>query len=35
MEAMIANERRKLHWRERFALWLGKHVRCWEREFTN
>lgn len=30
MEAMIAAERRKLHWRERLALWLGRRVRCWE-----
>ena len=26
----LAAERRKLHWRERIALWLGKHVRRWE-----
>lgn len=31
MEPMIANERHKLHWRERLALWLGKNVRRWER----
>lgn len=30
MEATIAAERRKLHWRERVALWLGKNVRRWE-----
>lgn len=31
LDAFTAEQRRKLHWRVRFALWLAKHARRWER----